>query len=366
MFAEGIYFIKRIDSNTIKLALSRSNIYNSKFVSVDSPVTVNSNILTYYNFNQKTLTEQKLLREIDTPVNDGGVYTTEPGFTGILINGVEILNYKSRDVVYAGSLTEIEVTAPGQGYDIINPPVLAITDPVGTGASGYCAVNGSLQEIRVVDPGFDYDEIPVIKITGGNGIGAKAFANMKLVDHQSTFSSEINSAQISLSNNTIGFSTYHKFKNAEQIIYDTSSQRGVGGLSTDASYYVSVQSPIELKLHNTLNDAVSGINTISFTSFGIGNHSLRSYNKKLVLGSVNIENSGSRYENKRRTVFSIISGINTSINTINISNHDFRSGEIVKYSTNATEIGGLTNSTEYYVTVVDNNIFRLSQVGSGS
>ena len=366
LFAEGIYFIKRIDSNTIKLALSRSNIYNSKFVSVDSPVTVNSNILTYYNFNQKTLTEQKLLREIDTPVNDGGVYTTEPGFTGILINGVEILNYKSRDVVYAGSLTEIEVTAPGQGYDIINPPVLAITDPVGTGASGYCAVNGSLQEIRVVDPGFDYDEIPVIKITGGNGIGAKAFANMKLVDHQSTFSSEINSAQISLSNNTIGFSTYHKFKNAEQIIYDTSSQRGVGGLSTDASYYVSVQSPIELKLHNTLNDAVSGINTISFTSFGIGNHSLRSYNKKLVLGSVNIENSGSRYENKRRTVFSIISGINTSINTINISNHDFRSGEIVKYSTNATEIGGLTNSTEYYVTVVDNNIFRLSQVGSGS
>jgi hypothetical protein len=366
LFDEGIYFIQRVDSNTIRLALSRSDIYNSRFVSVGSPVTVNSNKLTYYNFNQKTLTEQKLLREIDTPVNDGGVYTTEPGFTGILINGVEILNYKSRDVVYAGSLTEIEVTAPGQGYDIINPPIVSITDPVGAGASGYCAVRGSLQEIRVVDPGFDYDEIPVIKITGGNGIGAKAFANMKLVDHQSTFSSEINSAQISLSNNTIGFTTFHKFRNAEQVIYTTSSQRGVGGLSTDASYYVSVQSPIELKLHKTLNDAVSGINTISFTSFGIGNHSLRSYNKKLVLGSVNIENSGSGYENKKRTVSSNVSGINTSINQINIDTHDFRSGEIVKYSTSGTEIGGLTNNTEYYITVVDNNSFRLSQVGTGS
>ena len=298
-------------------------------------------------------------------MNDGGVYTTEPGFTGILVNGVEILNYKSKDVVYAGSLTEIEVIAPGQGYDIINPPIVSITDPVGAGASGYCAVRGSLQEIRVVDPGFDYDEIPVIKITGGNGIGAKAFANMKLIDHQSTFNSETNSAQISLSNNTIGFTTFHKFRNAEQVIYATSSQRGVGGLSTDASYYVSVQSPIELKLHKTLNDAISGINTISFTSFGIGNHSLRSYNKKLVLGSVNIENSGSGYENKKRTVSSTVSGINTSINQINISAHDFRSGEIVKYSTSGTAIGGLTNNTEYYVTVVDNNSFKLSGIGTG-
>jgi hypothetical protein len=366
LFEEGIYFVKRVDSNSIKLAFSRSDIYNSKFISIESPVTVNLNKLTYYNFNQKTLTQQKLFREIDKPINDGGIYITEPGFTGILINGVEILNYKSRDIVYSGSLTDIEVTARGQGYDVINPPILSITDPVGTGASGYCAVRGSLQEIRIIDPGFDYDETPVIKITGGNGASAKAFANMKLVDHQSTFSSEINSSQISLANNTIGFATFHKFRNAERVIYTTSNQRGVGGLSTDSSYYVSVQSPTELKLHNTLDDAVTGINTVSFTSFGIGSHSLRSFNKKSVLGSVNIENSGSGYENKRRTVSSNVSGINTSINQINIENHDFKNGEVVKYSTSGSQIGGLTNNTEYYVTVIDNNSFKLSQVGSGS
>ena len=366
LFEEKIYFVYRIDSNTIKLALSRSDIYNSRFVSVDGPVTINSNKIGYYIFNQKTLTEQKLLREINFPLSDSGVYNTEPGFTGILINGVEILNYKSRDIVYAGPLTEIEVTAPGQGYDIDNPPVLSITDPVGTGASAYCAVRGSLQEIRVIDPGFDYDEIPTIKITGGNGIGAKAFASMKLIDHQSFFNSEINSVQISLVNNTIGFSTYHKFRNAERVIYTTDSQRGVGGLSTDASYYVSTQSPIELKLHKSSNDAVSGINTIQFTSFGVGNHSLKSFGKKSVLGSVNIENSGFGYENKRRTVFSNISGINTSINQINILNHDFISGEIVKYSTSGSVIGGLTNNTEYYVTSVDTNSFKLSEIGTGS
>jgi hypothetical protein len=368
LFDEGIYFIKRVDPNTIKFALSRANIYNSKFVRVyvDTPVKVNFNKIELLNFKNKTLKSQNILREISSPINDGGVYDTEPGFTGILINGVEILNYKSRDVIYSGKLEEVVVIAPGIGYDIINPPVLSITDPVGTGASGYCAVKGSLQEIKIIDPGFDYDEIPTIKITGGNGIGAKAFASMKLVDHQPFFNSEINSGQISLVNNTIGFSTYHKFRNTERVIYTTDSQRGVGGLSTDASYYVSTQSPIELKLHKTLNDAVSGINTIQFTSFGVGNHSLKSFNKKSVIGSVNIENSGTGYENKRRTVSSNISGINTSINQINILNHDFISGEIVKYSSSGSVIGGLTSNTEYYVTAVDINSFKLSEIGTGS
>jgi hypothetical protein len=366
LFAEGIYFIKRIDSNTVKFAKSKSNIYDSKFVSVDSRVTINSNKLEYYKFKSKTLQSQNLFREISSPVNDGAEYPTEPGFTGILINGVEVLNYKSRDVVYYGSLDEIEVTSPGVNYDIINPPILSIIDPVGSGASAYCAVRGSLSEIRIVDSGFDYAEIPSIRITGGNGVGAKAYTSMKLVDHQSTFNSEINSEQVSLISDTVGFNTYHKFRNTERIIYDTKGQKGVGGLSTDSSYFVSVQSPTAVKLHNTLGDAISGINTINLTSHGIGDHEFRSFNKKSILGSINIENSGFGYQNKKKTVLSSVAGINTSINQINISNHEFESGEIIKYSTNGSIIGGLTNNTEYYLTKVDNNSFNLSAIGTGS
>jgi hypothetical protein len=366
LFDEGIYYVKRIDSTTIKLSLSRSNLYNSVFVSVDNPVTVKSNKLEYLKFKSKTLNTQKLLREISLPVNDGSVYKTEPGFTGILINGVEILNYKSTDAVYYGSIEEVQVTAAGFNYDIINPPVLSITDNVGSGASAYCAVKGSLNEIRIIDPGFDYDETPVIKISGGNGIGAKAYANMKLVDHKSTFNSELNSAQVSISNDTIGFGTYHKFRNAEKVIYKTNGQRFVGGLSTDSSYYVSVQSPTQIKLHNTLNDAVSGINTVQLTSYGIGNHEFKSFNKKSILGSINVENPGSGYENKKRTVSSTVSGINTSINLINIPNHNFQSGEIVKYSAGISPIGGLIDNNEYYVTKFDEDSFKLSEVGTGS
>jgi hypothetical protein len=79
-----------------------------------------------------------------------------------------------------------------------------------------------------------------------------------------------------------------------------------------------------------LGDVISGINTINLTSHGIGNHQLRSFNKKSILGSINIENSGSGYENKKRTVVSSITGINTSINQINILNHKFESGENYK------------------------------------
>jgi hypothetical protein len=369
LFDEGVFFIKRIDSNTIKFALSKSDIHNSKFISVDSPVTVTSNKLEYYKFKSKTLKSQNLFREIAPPINDGAEYPTEPGFTGILINGVEVLNYKSNDIVYYGKLNEIEVTSPGSNYDVINPPVLSINDSVGSGATAHCAVKGTLREIRIVDSGFDYAETPVIKITGGNGVGAVAYARMKLVDHQATFNSEEKSAQVSLTNDTIGFNTYHKFRNTEQIIYNTNGQKGIGGISTDSAYFVSVQSPTEVKLHNTLGDVISGINTINLTSHGIGDHQLRSYNKKSILGSINIQSSGSGYENKKKTIFSSITGINTSINQINILNHEFKSGEIVKYinySAGGSVIGGLTTSTEYYLTKIDDNNFKLSEIGIGT
>ena len=80
----------------------------------------------------------------------------EPGMTGILINGVEILNYKSNDILRYGKIDEIEVVDVGDGYDIINPPVLNVSDVVGSGATGYAAITGSLSGIRVINEGFDY------------------------------------------------------------------------------------------------------------------------------------------------------------------------------------------------------------------
>ena len=366
LFAEGIYFVERVDSNRIRLSKSRSNIFNNIFVSVSSATTVSNDKIESYDLKSKTLETQKILREIDAPIDDGNVYKTNPGFTGVLINGVEILNYKANESIYYGELEGVDVIAPGLNYDVINPPVLSITDSVGTGATGFCAVSGSLQEIRIVDPGFDYLDTPIIKITGGNGVGAKAYANMKLISHESVFNSQGNAELVGIGSatSTIGFTTYHKFRNGERIIYKTDSQRGVGGLSTDSSYFVSVKDNFTVKLHNTLSDAISGINTIVLSSYGIGNHKLQSYNQKSVLESINIENPGSGYENKKRTITHL--GINTSLSQIDIKSHDYKSGETVVYTTDFTPIGGLSTNTSYIVTKVSDDAFKLSTVGVGT
>jgi hypothetical protein len=364
LFSEGVYYIQRVNPNSVKFAKSRSNIYNSIFVNLENPITVSNSKIELYEFYSKSLASQKLLREISSPINDGQEYETNIGPTGILINGVEILNYKSKDTIYYGSIEDISVVNSGSNYDIINPPELVISDSVGTGATGYCSVKGGLREIKIIDPGFDYIETPKINITGGNGTGAKANAVMKLIDHQSQFNSELSSSFVSITNNTIGFSTYHKFRNTERIIYKTNGQKGIGGITTDSSYYVSSVDLYTIKLHNTFDDARLGINTISLTSYGIGNHLIESYNKKLVLSSINIENSGSDYENKKRTTSEV--GVSTSLNAINIKNHGFKSGEIIVYSSGVSPINGLVNNQSYYVTELDNDHFKLSLVGIGT
>ena len=146
---------------------------------------------------------------------------------------------------------------------VINPPFLHIKDSVGSGATGFVAVSGTLKEIRISDPGFDYDEVPVITITGGNGSGAVAKPNMKLIDHSASFFADVASAGISTgeATSTIGFSTYHKLRNGEHVIYRTNGQSGVSGLTTDAKYFARTTDNTTITLHNNLSEEPSACET---------------------------------------------------------------------------------------------------------
>ena len=116
-----------------------------------------------------------------------------------------------------------------------------------------------MESIRVLDPGFDYAETPVISITGGNGSGASAEANMKLIDYSVQFFSGAASNKVTLGadDSTIGFATFHKLRNGEQVIYRTNGQTAVGGLTTDAKYFVRTTDNVTVTLHNTLADVIS-------------------------------------------------------------------------------------------------------------
>ena len=359
---EGVYYIFRVDNNNIKLAKSSANVYTSNFLNI-STTTVSSNTIELLETKGRPIDSQKLYREVSTPINNDVEVETAPGATGILVNGVEILNYKSKDIIHTGKIEKIDVSSPGNGFDVINPPELSISDPVGTGATGFIAVSGTLREIQLINRGFDFTETPTVTITGGNGVNARALVNTKLISHSAQFFSDIQSNKIALgaADSTIGFSTYHKFRNGEQVVYKPNSQQVVGGLSTSATYFAEVVDATTIKLHNTLKQAIVGINTVVLSSYGTGKHTLECVLGKNIIDSINIVDNGIGYENKKRTVVS--AGINTSSDSITIKNHDYKSGEIVKYSAGSGVIGGLTDSTEYYITSITDDEFKLSECG---
>jgi hypothetical protein len=356
------YFIKKIDVNTIKLSKSSANINNNVFVSFSG--SVSDNIFKISNFYQKNIKSQKLLRKIHASIPSKFSNPTRTGKTGILVNGVEIVNYKSNDVVNYGPLEEISVVSEGKFYDIVNPPIVSVSDAVGTGCSAFCEVQGSIKRIDVEDGGFDYLTVPTIKITGGNGKGCIASPNLIAKDHNVEFNSIETAGLVNLTSNTIGFSTFHKFRDGELVSYNTEGQTAISGLTTNAAYFCCVKNATTVSLHKNYGDAIAGVSTISLTAYGVGIQELKCQSKKRIISSVSIGNSGSLYTNRLTSINP--SGINTASNKISIKNHGYSDGEIIRYDTKGTVISGLATLTDYYVTKVDGDSFKLSAVGVGS
>ena len=112
------------------------------------------------------------------PVFDGARRETAPGATGMLVNGTEISNYKSGDVIFFGGVETIDVLEGGSQYDVINPPKVSLESLTGAGVSATANIKGSFERIDVIDPGFDYTAPPKIEISGGNGQNAIARARL--------------------------------------------------------------------------------------------------------------------------------------------------------------------------------------------
>ena len=366
---EGLYFVNRVNSSSLNLAKSPSNLASGDYISVSGIVTSNS--LIDYSFANKEIEAQNILKEIKTPVNRSKNYPTEPGKTGVMVNGVEILNYKSADTLYYGIIEDIEVDAPGTDYDIINPPSLDITDSTGIAATGICAVKGTLDRIEVINGGFDYVDSPFITISGGNGKGGAADVNLRSIEHSVTFdttnqgsSGDVFIQAGSATTSLIGFSTYHKFRDYEKVVYKTNKQTALSGLTTDASYHVSVVNASTIRLHKREQDAISGINTVYISDYGVGTQQIKSSIKKNIISDITLVDGGEGYENKKRTAKT--TGISTALDRININSHGYQTGETLTYATTGNAIEGLNTSLEYLVKRVNADSFKLAPVGLGT
>ena len=372
---EGVLYVKRIDAQNIKLSNSRADIFEADYLTLAGTVTDNKFI--YFDYYKKILEAQQIFREIKSPDHKSGNYETDPGYTGVLINGIEVLNYKSQDFIYYGDIQSINITNGGKGYDIINPPSLVIQDVVGTAATGICAVEGQLERIEILDKGFDYIGTPVVAISGGNPVeDAAAEVNLTPVVHSVEFNAERDASNngitssISLSpspwsgDNSIGFSTFHKFAQNERVMYDPQGSNYVVGLATDAFYYVGILDNFRIKLYNKEEDSIAGINTVELTNYGSGTQLITATTRKRIVTNVVVTNPGQGYKNKKRQISA--AGVSTALHQFNISNHGYSTGEIIQYAQGTTGITGLSTSENYYVRKVNNNTFYLNLVGTGN
>jgi hypothetical protein len=373
--SEGRYFVKRIDANNFKLAESRSNVFNNTFVDVTG---IASNQVIYpIDSYENQLDSSYGIKKVPVFVEElSRVEKTVPGKVGLLINGVDILSYKSKSYCYYGKIESIDTLAGGSDYDVINPPNIIISDNIGSGATATASVTGTLNSIEVLDSGYDFISEPIITITGGNGRGAKAKANLRSEKTVAFVDVSSGAGNISTSTNVIGFSTYHRFRNGDGVVYSSNEQLSIGiGTTSDSQvrdadlvnnsiYYVNVRSLNEVTLHGHRSTALAGVGTINLTSFGEGNQYFTSVDRKNILSSVAVESGGEGYTNNPVKLTS--SGISTSKNQINFDNHGFSSGELVKYSFEGSSISGLTTDQNYLVTRVDSNAFKLSAAGVGT
>ena len=372
------YYVSRVDSNNIRLANSLPDLVNGDFVDATGSGSFKISVPDLAN---KKLDHQKLLKRFSlNPVFDGASRETAPGATGMLVNGTEVLNYKSGDVIYFGGIESIDVLEGGSQFDVINPPKVSIEALTGAGVSATANVKGSFERIDILDPGFDYVAPPIVEISGGNGKNAIARARLKQVDHFIDFDASATSNAVNVLDNTIGFGTFHKFRDGEAVIYKTFNTGAIGigttvvggetiidkRLVDESIYFVSKVNNTTIKLANNQNDALDKTNLIDIVGNADGSQRFQSLRKKFVLGQIIIENPGEGYENKRRLVPT--AGINTYSDFIEYKNHGFEDGELIRYSHSGIgiTIGGLDTDQDYYVLKVSDDRFRLAAAGIGS
>jgi len=366
---EGSYYVEVLSSNNkkIKLYSSPSFIGSTplKFRVPESGLDTQSFTLYYHRFNQ--IGVQKVLKKFPLQTKNPGKKTI-PGTTGMLINGVEINNYKSLDKIYYGPLQDLNVLSGGENYDVINPPTISISSG-STNALAQPVISGSIVNVYVDEQDYDIDKILSVDVSGGNGSGAVLEPVIRKRAREISFNGRAttNGGGISTTGNSISFLEEHNLNNGEEVVYNSkgNSQVVIGsGSSTlinNSSYFVRVENNTTISLFETLNDYNNDANIVSFTTGTQGVHAFRTVTSKNTISEIKVIDGGSGYTNRKLIVKS--SGISTATNSINFKNHGFNTGDLIAYEYETSAITGISSSNQYYVLKIDDDSFRICNAG---
>ena len=307
---------------------------------------------------------------------------TADGNTGMLVNGLEILNYKGENQIYYGPLKQVNILNGGVGYDVQNPPNITITDSsvsVANTAGAIVSLAGTVTSVYIDPVEFDIDKVISVEIFGGNGTGAIGRALLEERYREIPFSgvSTLSGGAVEAVNDRFTFTSNHNLVSGSRIIYNNNGNSNLGIATTGASneeltlmsgqdYYVRSSGDKSVYLHYSKSDSVLGINTVSISenaaSTNSGQHIFRTFEKKTTIGRISVENSGSGYAS--RHILVTPAGINTFRDYVYSEGHGFNEGDVVNYSYDTTGVTGLSSTKQYQVLKLSPDAFRLAEVGN--
>ena len=397
-----IYYVERLNSNTLNNNVLR--LYPSRsFITVTNVDSSNPPYIEFDNSNQVSSTAehkfillrhrneqigvQKVLKKFPAEVNikSGTSIKTEPGTTGILKNGVEIANYKSLDKIYFGPLSDFKILNQGKNFDVVNPPTISIPSPgTGTTALVQPVVSGKIEEMLVDQQDFDIERVMSITVSGGNGSGAVLKPVVVKRQREIFFDGRLKSFQggVDQINDVIEFKKPHNLQSGEPLVYSNRGNPSIGvgvfrGSNTNqnktlvngATYYPQVVGVSSVYLYEKFSDYVAGINTVGLTVQNTsGEHKFTFLNLKNHLKTIKVLDQGTNYTNRKLIVKPV--GIQTVDNSINFKDHGFVTGDLIQYAPSSGNSShapvGLGVTTRYRVHKLDNDKFRLIDVGIGA
>ena len=382
----GTYFVgiasDSSDKQTIRIYNSRATVNSDNYIkleSVSGTTTETGHTFTLASQKSKLIGPQNVFKKFPfkSNIKVGEQTKTLPGTIGMLINGVEIVNYKSNDKIYYGPLESTEVLNQGDDYDVINLPQLFVNSGAGTTALIQPVISGSIENIIVDPQNFNIQNILSVEATGGNGTAIlEPLIVSKSRDVEFNGQLEVAGGGISSTTNTITFLTNHGFTSHQEVIYNSEGKDGLGvgiGTSTlvnNANYFAHIIDNNTIKLFGSVDHSIVGLNTITLNGTNCsGVHKFITLPTERTLSGINIVDGGT-FTNRKLKV--LPTGISTVYNNITFKNHGFDHGDQIVYThdDSSGSISGLTTSTgivtttNYYsVFKVDNDNFKLADAG---
>jgi len=372
----GNYYVKVTSTNQFKLYTTPSLLDSDNNVTFQVPNSgIGTHTFTLDSQRKTDLGIQKLLRKfpLEKNIENGSGTLTTPGTTGMLINGVEISNYKSKDAIYYGPIEDVDILSGGEDFDVINPPLVEVSTGAGITAKIQPVISGGFEKVYVDSQDYNIGEITSINISGGNGSGAVIKPVIIEKPREVLFNADEFSSGggVSETTNQILFLTDHNFVNGQEVIYNPLGNNpiaiGTAGnninLPTNSVYYVGVTNNKAIKLYNTLSDQQLDTNVVGIYTGSVGTHKFSTLSSSRQVSYIKVINKGEGYTNRKLIVKP--TGISTTNNTVTFKNHGFNDGEIIEYDYESGQISGITTTNQYFVLKVDDDSFRLCDAGIG-